>query len=164
VGPGYLTWLGTKGFTSSQFTSFSVEVADDTYVLGTHPDLPAARVAFQNNPTNQTGVLGGHGFLNAHIIGGFNNGTGAANEDGARPQLRPGQCALGEGRHQHRHLRQHLLHPDRLGEHGVRPGRAHLQQLLGLHRRGGQEVRASTRRSSTASSATRRAAPPATSR
>jgi len=74
--PGYLDWLASKGFTSAQFGSFVVEVADDTYVLGTHPDLPASRVAFQNNPTNQTGVLGGHGFLNSHIIGGFNSSTG----------------------------------------------------------------------------------------
>ena len=76
TGPGYLSWLASKGFNSSQFGSFVVEVADDTYVLGTHPDLPASRVAFQNNPTNQTGVLGGHGFLNSHIIGGFNSATG----------------------------------------------------------------------------------------
>ncbi|HEY8208327.1 MAG TPA: Ig-like domain-containing protein [Myxococcaceae bacterium] len=80
-GPNYLTWLASKGFTSSQFTSFSVEVADDAYSLAGHPDLPASRVAFQNNPTAQTGVQGGHGFLNSHIIGGFNSGTGSANED-----------------------------------------------------------------------------------
>jgi hypothetical protein len=81
LGTGYLSWLASKGFTSSQFTSFSVNVADDTYTLQGHPDFPAGRVAFQNNPTNQSGVLGGHGFLNANIVGGFNNGTGAAFED-----------------------------------------------------------------------------------
>jgi Subtilase family/Viral BACON domain len=81
TGPGYLTWLASKGFTSSQFTSFAVNVADDTYTLQGHPDLPSGRVAFENNPTNQSGVLGGHGFLNSHIIGGFNNGTGSAFED-----------------------------------------------------------------------------------
>ncbi|MFL6216196.1 MAG: S8 family serine peptidase [Blastocatellia bacterium] len=81
IGPGYLSWLASKGFTSSQFTTFAVNVADDTYTLAGHPDLPSTRVAFTNNPTNQTGVLGGHGFLNAHIIGGFNNGTGASVED-----------------------------------------------------------------------------------
>jgi subtilase family protein/BACON domain-containing protein len=80
-GPGYLSWLASKGFNSSQFTTFAVNVADDTYTLQGHPDLPASRVAFQNNPTNQTGALGGHGFLNSHIIGGFNNGTGSAVED-----------------------------------------------------------------------------------
>lgn len=81
TGPGYLAWLASKGFTSSQFGSFSVNVADDTYTLMGHPDFPAGRVAFQNNPTNQSGVLGGHGFLNANIVGGFNNGTGSAVED-----------------------------------------------------------------------------------
>ena len=81
IGPGYLSWLAGKGFTSSQFGSFSVNVADDTYTLMGHPDFPASRVAFQNNPTNQTGVLGGHGFLNANIVGGFNNGIGSAVED-----------------------------------------------------------------------------------
>ncbi|MFP5260457.1 MAG: S8 family serine peptidase [Blastocatellia bacterium] len=81
TGPGYLSWLAGRGFTSSQFTSFSVNVADDTYTLQGHPDFPAGRVAFQNNPTNQSGTLGGHGFLNANIIGGFNNGTGSAVED-----------------------------------------------------------------------------------
>jgi hypothetical protein len=81
IGPGYLSWLAGKGFTSSQFGSFSINVADDTYTLMGHPDFPASRVAFQNNPTNQTGVLGGHGFLNANIVGGFNSGTGSAFED-----------------------------------------------------------------------------------
>ncbi|MFN0112777.1 MAG: S8 family serine peptidase [Blastocatellia bacterium] len=79
--PGYLAWLGTKGFTSSQFTSFSVNVVDDAYTLTGHPDLATGRVAFQNNPTNQSGAQGGHGFLNSHIIGGLNTGTGSANED-----------------------------------------------------------------------------------
>lgn len=80
-GPGYLTWLGSKGFTSSQFTTFAVNVADDAYSLSGHPDLPSSRIAFQNNPTNQSGAMGGHGFLNSHIIGGLNTGTGSANED-----------------------------------------------------------------------------------
>jgi hypothetical protein len=80
-GPGYLSWLAGKGFTSSQFNSFSVNVVDDTYTLQGHSDFPAGRVAFQNNPTNQSGVLGGHGFLNSHIVGGFNSGTGSAFED-----------------------------------------------------------------------------------
>ncbi|HMY76751.1 MAG TPA: S8 family serine peptidase, partial [Blastocatellia bacterium] len=101
-GPGYVGWLQGKGFSSSQFTSFSVNVADDAYVLTGHPDLPTGRVAFQNNPTNQTGVQGGHGFLNAHIIGGFNVGVGATNEDingynyglGIAPWARVGVTAI----------------------------------------------------------------------
>src|SRR5262249_53842404 len=80
-GPGYLTFLANKGFTSSQFGSFVVEVVDDATSITGHPDLPTTRVAFQNNPTNQTGMQGGHGFLNTNIIGGFNNGTGTAVED-----------------------------------------------------------------------------------
>lgn len=81
TGPGYLAWLATKGFTSAQFGTFSINVVDDATSLAGHPDLPAGRVAFQNNPTGQTGAQGGHGFLNSHIIGGFNNGTGTAFED-----------------------------------------------------------------------------------
>src|SRR5574341_178964 len=81
TGPGYLSWLGTKGFNSSHFGSFVVNVVDDAYSLSGHPDLPSARIAFQNNPSNQSGAQGGHGFLNSHIIGGFNSGTGLANED-----------------------------------------------------------------------------------
>ncbi len=101
-GPGYLTWLGGKGFTSSQFTSFSVNVVDDAYSLTGHPDLATGRVAFQNNPTSQTGAQGGHGFLNSHIVGGFNNGTGSAVEDasgynyglGIAPWARVGVTAI----------------------------------------------------------------------
>lgn len=83
-GPGYLAFLASKGFNSSQFGSFAVNVADDAYTLtgaSQHPDLPAARVAFQNNATGQAGTQEGHGFLNSHIVGGFNSGTGSAVED-----------------------------------------------------------------------------------
>jgi hypothetical protein len=101
-GPGYLSWLAGKGFNSAQFTSFSVNVVDDAYTLLGHPDLTSGRVAFQNNPTSQSGALGGHGFLNAHIIGGFNNGTGSAVEDasgfnyglGIAPWARVGVTAI----------------------------------------------------------------------
>ncbi len=82
--PGYLAFLAGKGFDSTQFGTFVVEVVDDAYNLtgaSVHPDLPAARVAFQNNPSGQAGNQGGHGFLNSHIVGGFNSGTGAAVED-----------------------------------------------------------------------------------
>lgn len=104
-GPGYLTWLAGKNFTSSQFTTFAVNVVDDSTSLtgaAGHPDLPAGRVAFTNNPTAQAGAQGGHGFLNSHIIGGFNNGTGSANEDangfnyglGIAPFARVGTTAI----------------------------------------------------------------------
>jgi hypothetical protein len=102
TGPGYLTFLANKGFTSSQFGSFVVEVVDDATSITGHPDLATARVAFQNNPTNQTGAQGGHGFLNTHIIGGFNSGTGSAVEDasgfnyglGIAPFARMGSTAI----------------------------------------------------------------------
>lgn len=102
TGPGYLTFLANKGFTSAQFGSFVVEVVDDATSITGHPDLPASRVVFQNNPTNQTGVQGGHGFLNTNIIGGFNNSTGAAFEDangfnyglGVAPFARMGSTAI----------------------------------------------------------------------
>ncbi|MCS6885943.1 MAG: S8 family serine peptidase [Acidobacteriota bacterium] len=101
-GPGYLSWLSGKGFNSSQFTSFSVNVVDDAYSLTGHPDLPSSRVAFQNNPTNQTGAQGGHGFLDAHIVAGYNDGTGSAYEDslgynyglGIAPWARVGATAI----------------------------------------------------------------------
>jgi len=102
TGPGYLSWLASKGFDSSQFGSFAVNVADDATSLTGHPDLPNTRIAFQNNPTAQTGAQGGHGFLNSHIIGGFNSGTGSAFEDangfnyglGIAPWARVGVTAI----------------------------------------------------------------------
>ncbi len=102
TGPGYLAWLASKGFNSSQFGSFSVNVVDDAYSLTGHPDLPSGRIVFHNNPTNQTGPLSGHGFLNANIIAGFNSGTGSAFEDsrgfnyglGIAPWARVGATAI----------------------------------------------------------------------
>jgi hypothetical protein len=81
AGPGYLTFLSNVGFSSSQFQSFAVNVVDNAYSLAGHPDLPADRIAFEENPGNLTGPQGGHGFLNAHVVGGFNNSTGSAFED-----------------------------------------------------------------------------------
>jgi subtilase family protein/BACON domain-containing protein len=100
--PGYITWLGGKGFSSSQFTSFVVNVVDDAYSLTGHPDMVSGRIAFQNNPTNQSGAQGGHGFLNAHIIGGINTATGSGVEDangynyglGIAPYARMGVTAI----------------------------------------------------------------------
>jgi len=79
--PGYLAWLASQGFGSSQFGSFSVNVVDDSNGLTGHPDLASGRVDFTLNPTGQTGSQDGHGFLNAHIVAGFNNSTGSAFED-----------------------------------------------------------------------------------
>ena len=83
IGPGYLSWLSSQGFGSGQFSSFSVNVVDDSDSLTGHPDLPSSRIAFQNDPTNQTGQQEGHGFLNAHIVGGYNDQSGSAYNDSA---------------------------------------------------------------------------------
>jgi hypothetical protein len=101
-GPGYLAWLGSKGFGSSQFSSFVVNVVDDAYTLSGHPDLVNSRIAFAHNPTDQTGALGGHGFLNAHIVGGLNTSSGAPYTDaggyhlglGIAPWARVGATAI----------------------------------------------------------------------
>jgi len=100
--PGYLAYLATLGFDASQFTSFAVNVADDATSLTGHPDLPSGRIAFTLNPTGQTGLQGGHGFLNANIVAGFNSGTGTAVEDtggynyglGIAPWARVGSTAI----------------------------------------------------------------------
>jgi PKD repeat protein len=100
--PGYLAWLAGLGFGSGQFTSFSVNVADDATSLTGHPDLESGRVAFALNPTSQSGSQGGHGFLNAHIVAGINSGTGSAVEDaggykyglGIAPWARVGSTAI----------------------------------------------------------------------
>ncbi len=84
TGPGYLAWLTGKGFSASQFGTFSIHVVDDAYSLTgafVQSDLPAGRVVFEANPTAQAGAQEGHGFLNSHIIAGYNNTTGAAFED-----------------------------------------------------------------------------------
>ena len=67
-----------------------------------HPDLASSRVAFSQDPTNQGGAESGHGFLNANIVAGFNNGTGSAFEDalgynyglGIAPWARVGSTAI----------------------------------------------------------------------
>ncbi len=78
---GYLAWLASMGFNSSQFGSFSVNVVDDAMSLTGHPDLNSGRVDFALNPTGQSGAEAGHGFLNAHIVAGLNSSAGAAFND-----------------------------------------------------------------------------------
>ena len=81
TGPGYLAWLAGEGFGASQFGSFSINVVDDSASLAGHPDIPGSRIDFALNPSNQGTFQDGHGFINAHIVAGFNNGTGSAVED-----------------------------------------------------------------------------------
>ncbi len=93
-GPGYLGWLAAKGFTQDQFTAsgFSVDVSDSGVDNGTtsptHFGLHvlggltnAGRVAYnllQGTPNSGSTIKGcdGHGTLNAHIIGGYDDGAG----------------------------------------------------------------------------------------
>lgn len=102
TGPGYYTWLAAQGFNSTQFSTFSVNVVDDSLSAAGHPDIPAGRVAFAQNPTAQPAGEAGHGFLNAQIIGGDNQLTGATQEDalgynygtGIAPWARVGTTAI----------------------------------------------------------------------
>ena len=90
-GPGYLAWLAGKGFSQSQFTAsgFAVDVSDSGIDDGTtspnHFGLyvggiltNASRVIYNRiEGTANTGSTkkgcDGHGTINAHIIGGFND-------------------------------------------------------------------------------------------
>ncbi len=98
--PGYLAWLASKGFTQQQFTSSGlvVDVADSGLDNGTtspnhfglYPGANvglASRVAYarlEGTPNSGSTLQGcdGHGTLNAHIIGGYNDrGDGFPHQD-----------------------------------------------------------------------------------
>jgi uncharacterized repeat protein (TIGR01451 family) len=90
-GPGYLAWLASKGFTQAQFTNsgFGVDVSDSGVDNGTttpgHFGLylggntaNPSRVMYnrlEGTPNSGSTIQGcdGHGNLNTHIIGGFND-------------------------------------------------------------------------------------------
>jgi subtilisin-like proprotein convertase family protein len=82
--PGYLAWLGGKGFTSN--FSFTVDVADDGFDRGSTTDVHqdfrdaggVSRVTYVLNYTSDPSGDGGggHGNLNAAIIGGYNDTQG----------------------------------------------------------------------------------------
>ncbi len=94
LGPGYLNFLASKGFTQAQFTAsgFVVDVTDSGIDNGTttpnHFGLfttgdrsGASRVVYnvlQGTPSSGSSLAGidGHGNLNSHIIGGYDNGSG----------------------------------------------------------------------------------------
>jgi|694.fasta_scaffold00591_14 subtilisin-like proprotein convertase family protein len=93
-GPGYLAWLTSKGFPGTSPFPFSVDVVDDGVDRGSTTDVNvefrvngtaagASRVTFNNNYSGDALADGGggHGNINASIIGGYNNLTGAAAED-----------------------------------------------------------------------------------
>ena len=102
TGPGYLAWLTSKGFTQQQFvdSGLVVDVCDSgldngstnanhfgLYVSG-NTGL-ASRVAYarlEGTPNTGSTIQGcdGHGTLNAHIIGGYNNlSAGFPHQDSA---------------------------------------------------------------------------------
>jgi hypothetical protein len=97
--PGYLPWALSKGFTQAQFSlsGFAVDVTDsgvdNATTLPNHPGLyenglapGVSRVVYnrlQGTPNSGSTIQGcdGHGNLNAHIVGGFNDLTGFPHGD-----------------------------------------------------------------------------------
>lgn len=101
TGPGYLEWLASKGFTQAQFAAsgFAVDVSDSGLDNGTatpgHFGLyeggntgSVSRVAYNRlvgTPHTGSTIQGcdGHGTLNAHIVGGYNDFSGFPYKDSA---------------------------------------------------------------------------------
>ena len=101
AGPGYLAWLAGKGFTQAQFdaSGFGVDLSDSPVDNGSlkpnHFGLYAAgnikgtsRVAYVRlegsaNPGSKTQGCDGHGNLNAHVIAGYDDLSGAPFADAA---------------------------------------------------------------------------------
>ncbi|WP_375772100.1 S8 family serine peptidase [Archangium gephyra] len=99
TGPGYLAWLASKGFTQAQFTAsgFGVDVSDSGLDNGTatpnHFGLyvdgnvsSASRVVYarlEGTANSGSTIQGcdGHGNLNAHVVAGYVNLTGAPHTD-----------------------------------------------------------------------------------
>ena len=94
-GPGYLAWLNSQGLPTDPAQYPIVDVVDDGIDNGTnaplHPDFylngvrpGTSRVIYIGNCTSDSSGNGiaGHGNLNAGIVGGFNNLSGAAYVDG----------------------------------------------------------------------------------
>jgi subtilisin-like proprotein convertase family protein len=100
TGPGYLAWLAGKGFTQAQFdaSGFAVDVTDSgvdngttspnhfgLYTNGVRPGV--SRIVYARLEGTATGAnstlqgCDGHGNLNAHIIGGYNDLSGFPHAD-----------------------------------------------------------------------------------
>src|SRR5204863_1972986 len=93
-GPGYLTWLASKGFSQSQFdaSGFAVDVSDSGIDNGTTApghfglyklgDLSqSTRVIYNRleghaNTGSTLQGCDGHGTINSHIIGGYSDLSG----------------------------------------------------------------------------------------
>jgi hypothetical protein len=90
-GPGYLSWLASKGFTQAQFTNsnFAADVSDSGLDNGTqspnHPGLRLSGVATNSSRVIYNRLEGtansgstikgcdGHGTLNSHIVCGYDD-------------------------------------------------------------------------------------------
>lgn len=110
TGPGYLAWLESRGFTQAQFTAsgFVVDVSDSgidngtenpnhfgLYVTGNVND--PSRVVYnilQGTPNRGSTLEGcdGHGNINAHIVMGYDDGTGFPYADGSGFHYGLGVC------------------------------------------------------------------------
>jgi subtilisin-like proprotein convertase family protein len=94
-GPGYLGWLSGKGFPSTTFANFTIDVTDEGLDNGSapwHSDFyedgngsGAGRVDYATDYTSDPTArdCGGHGTNVASIAAGFGTGTGSTREDGA---------------------------------------------------------------------------------
>jgi hypothetical protein len=109
-GPGYLAWLAGRGFTQAQFNAsgFAVDISDSGIDDGTtapnHFGLyingqisAGSRVIYnrlEGAPNSGSTLKGcdGHGTLNAHIVGGYDDSSGFPFEDGAGYHYGLGVC------------------------------------------------------------------------
>jgi hypothetical protein len=109
-GPGYLNWLAGRGFTQAQFSAsgFSVDLSDSGIDNGTtHPNHfglyvagetnEASRVIYNRlegmpNPGSTIEGCDGHGNINGHIVGGYDDGSGFPFEDSAGYHYGLGVC------------------------------------------------------------------------
>ena len=110
AGPGYLTWLASKGFTQSQFdnSGFLVDMSDSgidngttsPYHFGLYPEGDTgerSRVMYnrlEGTPNAGSTLAGcdGHGNLNAHLVCGFDNGNGFPFADNEHYHYGLGTC------------------------------------------------------------------------
>jgi len=109
-GPGYLAWLESKGFSQAQFdaSGFAVDLSDSGIDDGTttpnHFGLyrngqisDGSRVIYNRlegapNPGSSLKGCDGHGTLNSHIVGGYDDSSGFPFEDSSGYHYGLGVC------------------------------------------------------------------------
>ena len=109
-GPGYLAWLAGKGFTQAQFdaSGFAVDISDSGIDDGTTaPNHFGLRVNGQSsggsrviynrlegtaNPGSTLKGCDGHGTINSHIVGGYDDSSGFPFEDNSGYHYGLGVC------------------------------------------------------------------------